>query len=77
VHWSKLPQAHALLADSIDPRLNERNLIWFLFRQYLLAPLFPRFGTHQLGRLPSRTPQSPETKLATPPDAPLTLKKPA
>lgn len=77
VHWSKLPQAHALLADSIDPGLNERNLIWFLFRQYILAPVFPRCGTHQIGNLPSQVPPGANSERAAPPERPVALKKPA
>jgi fatty acid desaturase len=52
LHWSRLPAVHASLARWIDPRLNERNLIWFALRQYALAPLFPKLGTQQLGRDP-------------------------
>ncbi len=53
MHWSKLPAAHAAIADTIDPRLNERNLVWFLLRQYLLSPVFPSLGTQQIGALPN------------------------
>jgi fatty acid desaturase len=52
LHWSELPAAHAKIARSIDPRLNERSLIWYLIRQYLVAPILPQFGTHQLGLEP-------------------------
>jgi fatty acid desaturase len=52
LHWSRLPEAHARLASRIDPRLNESSLWWFGVRQYLLAPLFPKFGTRQLGPEP-------------------------
>jgi len=53
MHWSELPQAHAKIADTIDPRLNEPNLLWFLIRQYLLSPFVPSLGTRQLGEVPS------------------------
>jgi beta-carotene hydroxylase len=53
MHWSALPAAHARIAGTIEPRLNERNLLSFFFKQYVLAPLFPRLGTHQLGPEPS------------------------
>jgi fatty acid desaturase len=51
-HWSTLPELHAKLAPSIDPRLNERSFWWFCLRNYLLAPLAPSLGTKQLGRAP-------------------------
>ena len=57
LHWSQLPQAHAAIANTINPKLNEGNLIWFMFRQYLLSALFPALGTKQLGGLPSESPK--------------------
>ena len=56
LHWSALPTAHARIADQIDPRLNEPNLCWFLFRQYVLALIWPSLGTAQLGRSPDQLP---------------------
>ena len=53
MHWSDLPVAHAAIADTIDPRLNEPNLAWFLVRQYVLSPTFPSLGTKQIGGLPN------------------------
>lgn len=61
LHWSKLPEAHAAIEESIDPRLVERNLLWFLIRQYLVAPLVPSLGTRQIGSLPSDEPQAGES----------------
>lgn len=52
LHWSMLPAAHARMASLIDPRLNERNLLWFFFKQYVLASFSGRFGTRQLGLEP-------------------------
>jgi beta-carotene hydroxylase len=52
LHWSFLPSAHAKIAHSIDPRLIETNLLWFFFRQYVLALILPRLGTQQLGPEP-------------------------
>lgn len=49
-HWSTLPELHARIAPSIDPRLIERGLTWYLVKQYVLAPFAPRFGTSQVGR---------------------------
>jgi hypothetical protein len=53
MHWSDLGPAHAAIADSINPLLNERNLVWFLLRQYLIAPVFPSMGTQQIGSVPN------------------------
>jgi beta-carotene hydroxylase len=52
LHWADAGAAHAALRPSIDSRLCERSMWWFFFRQYLLAPLFPRLGTVQIGRAP-------------------------
>jgi fatty acid desaturase len=53
LHWSELPAAHAKIASSISPQLNESNLVWYLFRQYVLAPFRPDLSTHQIGPEPS------------------------
>ena len=53
LHWSALPTAHAEMAHTIHPGLNEKGLTWYLIRQYLLAPVFPHLGTRQLGPEPS------------------------
>ena len=52
LHWSKLPQKFAEGADKIDPRLNEANLFWYFFRQYVLGTFIPSFGSKQIGRAP-------------------------
>ncbi|HEX3656481.1 MAG TPA: fatty acid desaturase [Pirellulales bacterium] len=52
MHWSLLPAAHARIAASVDPRLNEGNLAWFLVKQYVLAWIWPKYGTQQLGPEP-------------------------
>jgi beta-carotene hydroxylase len=52
LHWSKIPQAHAKIADKIDPALCQRNLLKYMFRQFVLAPLWPAHGTQQVGRAP-------------------------
>ena len=58
LHWSELPLAHAKIAGTINPELNEKNLAWFMIRQYLLSWLFPALGTKQLGSLPSDVPKA-------------------
>jgi len=37
MHWSQAPEAHAKIADQIDPRLNEQSFWWFLIRVYVLG----------------------------------------
>jgi beta-carotene hydroxylase len=56
LHWSELPDAHGKMALTIDPRLIERSLVWYVIRQYLLAPIFPALGTRQLGAKPWERP---------------------
>ncbi len=51
-HWSKLGEIHQRIAKQIDPRLIERNMWWYFFRQYLLAPFMPKLGSSQIGRAP-------------------------
>jgi beta-carotene hydroxylase len=48
-HWSTLPAAHAQIDSLIDPRLKEGSLAWYLFRQYVVALILPRFATRQIG----------------------------
>tara|TARA_R110002073_G_scaffold5624_12_gene34641 strand:+ start:5850 stop:6815 length:966 start_codon:yes stop_codon:yes gene_type:complete len=68
MHWSELPRAHAAIAATIDPQLNERNLFWFVFRQYVLAPVFPSLGTHQIGPVPGEghKPETPQMERPKP-----------
>jgi beta-carotene hydroxylase len=50
LHWSALPALHAELAPEIDPRLNQSSLLWFIFCNYALGAVVPRFRTTQVGR---------------------------
>ena len=38
LHWSQLPQAHADIAHLIAPQLNQKVILVYLFRTYLVAP---------------------------------------
>jgi fatty acid desaturase len=42
LHWSLTPEAHAKVADKIDPSLNEKYFWGYVFKQYILGPLFAR-----------------------------------
>lgn len=57
-HWSELRAVHARIAPHIDPSLLQRSLFVYWFRQYFLAPFFPRLGTVQLGVGPMHPPSS-------------------
>ncbi len=48
VHWSKLREKHDKIADKIDPRLNESNFAWYLFRVYILGLFHPSFRTQNM-----------------------------
>jgi fatty acid desaturase len=50
LHWSKLPEAHAKIADKIHPELNQSSIFAFCFRVYILGFFFERFRTKQIGR---------------------------
>jgi len=64
-HWSLLRQAHEKIADKIDPRLMHRSMWGFFFRQYALAPFFPKLGTVQVGRAPFDDPALDEKNRAS------------
>ena len=52
LHWSRLREAHARIEASINPDLIQRNVLSYLFRQYVLAPFNLNRGTRQIGGLP-------------------------
>lgn len=47
-HWSELPALHAQYADQVDPRLNEKGLLPYIAKTYLLSLFFRRFRSHSL-----------------------------
>ena len=48
LHWSQLPEKHRELAPKIDPILNEDNMGWYFFRNYILGIFIPSCRTHSL-----------------------------
>jgi len=56
LHWSKLPEAHAKIADKINPVLNQKSVWFYWFKQYVLVPFIPSLGTVQLGAGPDNPP---------------------
>src|SRR5215471_799919 len=55
-HWSTLPALFQKIEPLIHPELRSRSFFWFCIRVYLLAPIFPRLGTRQIGRAPFDSP---------------------
>ncbi|HEY4159478.1 MAG TPA: fatty acid desaturase [Polyangiaceae bacterium] len=51
-HWSKLREAHEIIAPHIDPALIESSLAWYWFREYFVALFVPSLGSKQIGRAP-------------------------
>jgi beta-carotene hydroxylase len=47
-HWSETPAVHRSIESRIEPALNERSMLWYILRTYLLAPLVPRFRSHSM-----------------------------
>jgi hypothetical protein len=43
LHWSRLKEAHNRIAHHIHPTLLERNIIWMIFRTYILSLFIPRY----------------------------------
>jgi fatty acid desaturase len=51
-HWSLLPAMHARFGGNIHPALNVRSFWVWAFKQYVVAPFAPKYGTQQIGRAP-------------------------
>ena len=48
-HWSKLPEAHAKIADKIDPSLIEQGGFWaYIIKTYVLGVFIPAFRTKSM-----------------------------
>lgn len=65
LHWSKLPAAHAQIADRIDPELKQASIVGFCFKSYVLGAVSPRFRTKQVGRAPYDPPSGGQVRLET------------
>ena len=48
IHWSRLREKHDQIAPKIDPRLNEENFAWYLFRVYILGLFIPSCRTDNM-----------------------------
>jgi len=47
-HWSKLREKHNKIAHKIDPRLNEENILTYLFRTYILGIFSSSYRTDNM-----------------------------
>ncbi|MFK7982462.1 MAG: fatty acid desaturase [Saprospiraceae bacterium] len=48
LHWSKLREKHNKIVDKIDPRLNEHNFGWYIFRVYILGLFSATYRTDNM-----------------------------
>lgn len=68
-HWSELAQLHARVRQRVDPRLNERGLLPYMGRVFLLGAVRPRMRSVSLmpvaslaAPAPANEPSSPATE---------------
>lgn len=47
-HWSELPRLHGHYRARVDPALNERGLVPYMARAFVLSALMPRFRSRSL-----------------------------
>ncbi|QRN96285.1 fatty acid desaturase [Archangium violaceum] len=64
-HWSMLREAHEKIAPQINPQLIHGSFFWFCFSNYVLAPVFPKLGTKQVGRAPYDVPTGEKLELSS------------
>ncbi len=48
MHWSVAPEAHAKIAHTLDPVLNEPSFAWYILRVYVLGIFVPSFRTKSM-----------------------------
>ena len=58
LHWSQLTEAHAKIADKIDPRLMERSLAWYIIRTYVLSIFVPQWRSKSMRTQHTRKPDA-------------------
>jgi len=63
LHWSKLPVAHARIADAIHPDLLRHSYWAYIARQFVLDPFSAGYGTRQIGRAPFDPPDGSRISL--------------
>ncbi len=64
MHWSLAPAAHAEIAANIDPALNQRSLLVWMFKSYVLGTFSAKYATHQIGRAPFDPPSDEPAMVA-------------
>ena len=65
LHWSKLADAHAKIADQIHPDLNQPSIFGYVLKAYLFGIFNEKYRTRQVGRAPYDPPDGGEVKLET------------
>jgi len=48
MHWSKTPEAHQKIVDKIDPALLEYSFWGYIFKNYFLGLIIPKFRTRSM-----------------------------
>ncbi len=48
IHWSRLAEAHARIAHRIDPELNQKSILGYCLKAYLLGAFDERFRTRPI-----------------------------
>lgn len=57
-HWSRAKELHAQREAAIHPALKQPGLLIYWFKQYALAPFWPKLGTQQIGQVPWKEPHT-------------------
>jgi fatty acid desaturase len=63
LHWSELREAHARVAQRLDPRTQERSIPGYCFKVYVLGKVFPRFAPVPMA--PYEAPSQPRLAIAS------------
>jgi len=48
LHWSQVPAEHKKIEHHIDSSLKERSFWWYIFRNYMLGLVIPKFKTDSM-----------------------------
>jgi beta-carotene hydroxylase len=65
LHWSELRALHQKIETEIHTDLKQQSLWFYWFKQYVLAPFWPKIGTQQIGRAPFDVPTGERTDRRT------------
>lgn len=48
LHWTRLPQLHKEISHFIEPRLNEKSLVWYALKTLLLGNFIKKFQSRPI-----------------------------